>query len=563
MRPRRGRGLASLGLLALISTFTACKKEPAAEAADAAVVSPPPTPRVATVTRYAGEELLIYPAADAGMPLQGTPIDILAAVEVVAPDAGRAAYYVDGGFTGWLETKLLLTERPSVDASMKALITALAKGDSDDAFVQSARAVVMSPDAGLSLRVRAALEDRRGQLSPTTKARLDALGPLPPSPAFPLLKPDARPLAEGTYVWPAARDLVLRAEPAADARPLAPLPVDAPLELIRIQGEWVEVRQTPAENAANPASDAGESGDGGEPIDAGEPVDAGAGVLLQGFVPKPAVMTERLIPENLIVLARDHESEGRLASAARAYELAYALAPDSDELLRSALEADLAAGRVKEALALSERKPDLGYLKHVGLELSLGCRGKKEKSKSQLIGDALPKPLPANACVTEPDYDRCIECWQPSTERDAKRRLRDATNLRESLHKRFPDGPWVRADFNAPGPKGLFGFFYELPYEFEQGRCDEYTLHSDPNGALVSEPLPLPTQKNVYDLVHWYQPRIDSAVYGFMVAHSADDVRRALVAFGKKDDTGLNDLAPSPNTAHPIDTCGDCGSCGD
>jgi hypothetical protein len=556
MQPRRGRVLAGLGLLVLISVPSACKKEPSAETPDAALAATPPQPKVPTVTRYAADELSVFSAADSGTPLEGVHVDVLGAVEVVATDAGRSAYYVDGKAAGYLETDHLLTERPSTDASLKALVAALARGDSEDALMQAARAMVTSPDAGMPVRVRAALEERRGALSPATKKRLDALGAPAAQPAFPPLKADAKPLVEGTYVWPVSRDLVLRAAPKADAKPLADLALDAPLELVTIQGEWAEVRQTPAENTATPAPDAGESDD------AGEPADAGAASPLQGFVPKAAVMTEHFMPDNLVVLAQEHESEGRLASAARARELASALAPDSNELLVGALEADLAAGRVKEAIALADRKPDLSFLKNVSLELLLGCRGKKAKAEATLDPEKLPKKLPANACVSEPEYDACVTCWQPSTDRDAKRRLRDGTNLRESLHKRFPDGPFVRAEISSPGPSGLSGFFYEVPYEYEQGRCDEYLLHSDPAGAKVSEPFALP-KPGGDGVVHWYEPTSDTAVYGFMVAHSADDVRRALVAFGKKDVTGLPQLAPDPNVAKPIDTCPDCNGCGD
>jgi hypothetical protein len=540
----------------LISATSACKKEPSAEAPDAAQAATPPPPKVPTVTRYAADELNIFSEADSGTPLQGVHVDVLTAVEVVATDAGRAAYYVDGKAAGWLETNHLLTERPSTQASMKALVAALAAGQSDDALVQAARAMVTSPDAGLPVRVRAALEERSGPLSPATKKRLDALGAPPAQPAFPPIKTDPKPLVEGTYVWPVSRDLVLRAAPKPDAKPLAELPLDVPLELVTLQGDWAEVRQTPAENARTPAPDAGQ----GE--DAGEPSDAGAASPLQGFVPKATVMTEHFMPENLIVLARDHEGEGRLASAARARELASALAPDNNDLLIDAIDADLAAGRVKEAIALSDRKPDLGFLKSVSLELLLGCRGRKAKAEGTLDPEKLPKKLPANACVSEPEYDSCVECWQPNTERDAKRRLRDGANLRESLHKRFPDGPFVRAEISQPGPKGLSGFFYEVPYAYEQGRCDEYTLHSEPGSARVSEPFALP-RPGGESVVHWYEPTSDTAVYGFMVAHSADDVRRALVAFGKRDLTALSDLAPDPVVARPIDTCPDCNGCGD
>jgi hypothetical protein len=543
-------------MVALINAFTACKKEPAPEAADAAVASLPPPPKVATVTRYAGSELPIFPSADAGQPLEDAHLDVLAAVEVVQTDAGRAEYYADGKPAGWLDTDGLLTEKPTVDASMKALVSALAKGDSDDAWVQAARAMVMSPDAGLSVRVRAALEERRGPLSPAMKARLDALGAPPSQPAFPPLQPDAQEPAEGGVVWPAVRGLTLKAAASAGSPSLAELPLGAALDVVSAKEDWLEVRQQPATDAGANAPDAGE-----EP-DAGEPADAGVAGLLQGWVPKGAVATEALDAEALKKLARSHQGAGRLASAARALELASALAPDDNALLVHALEADLAAGRVIEAIALSERKPDLSYLKHVTLQLLLGCRGKKAKAEGALDPDKLPPKLPAHACVTEPEYDRCIECWTPTTERDAKRRVKDEANLRESLHKRFPDGPWVKAVLSAPGPQGLFGFFFELPYEYHQGRCDEYTLRSDPNGARISEPLPLP-KAGSDAAVRWYEPDIESAVYGFMVAHSADDVRRALASFDDKGTGALVQLAPAPNVARPIDTCGDCASCGD
>src|SRR5262249_48844910 len=108
VRPRRARALVALGVFSLLTGGFSCKKEP--EAAPAPAAPPAPAPKVPTVTRYAAENVLVYSALDAGEPLDGVHLGLFSAVEVASPDAGRTAYYVDGGLAGWLDTRQLLAE---------------------------------------------------------------------------------------------------------------------------------------------------------------------------------------------------------------------------------------------------------------------------------------------------------------------------------------------------------------------------------------------------------------------------------------------------------------------
>src|SRR5205085_759999 len=105
----------------------------------------------------------------------------------------------------------------------------------------------------------------------------------------------------------------------------------------------------------------------------------------------------------------------------------------------------------------------------------------------------------------------------------------------------------------SDGPQSLRGFVYELSYTFQQGRCDEYYLSTNPDDVTVSEPFRLP-KENEEGRVEWYAPKSESALYGFVAAHSADDVRRYVASFGaKREQTDFAKLAPGEVVFQSVD----------
>lgn len=534
----RGWGTLALCGIAVVS----CKKESASEAPAAAAVKPA-APRVPTVTRYAGGELQVWPSRDGGaMPIQNLSVDVMTAVEVVDADAGYVEYFVDGGSVGFLQRAMLLSSKPPTAESMTELVKALARGDGDGALNFAARAVAVSPKDAAAVGMLAALKARTGTAA---VAKVPALEPL---------EVDAAAPATGATVFVAMRELPLRAQASAAASAESSVRAGASLEVTDVQGDWLEVRATAAAaDAGDDASDAGEAPDAGTP--AAPP---------HGWIEKAAVSSTALDGPTLLKLAETHAAAKRSGSAARALELASALAPDDVALLGRAIEADIAAGRFEDAVALSESKPDTSYVKHVQVTFVFGCRGNRKKVDDVLDAENLPKKVPPNACITAPKWSSCIECWTPSTERNSARRKANEASRREQLRKRFPDGPFLRASLSFPAPQGMKGFFFEVPYEYEQGRCEEYTLSSEPVIAVVSEPTRLPRSLEEAQAEVWYETTKQHAIYGFMVARSSDDVKRALMAFGDKKGTMESDLAPEPNDAmEDDDRCPDCNGCGD
>jgi hypothetical protein len=192
----------------------------------------------------------------------------------------------------------------------------------------------------------------------------------------------------------------------------------------------------------------------------------------------------------------------------------------------------------------------------------VGLPRQQAQGRGILEVEKLLAKVPPHACVTAPMFPACVDCWSPQGSVKEGRRKERETDRREKLRKRFPDGPFVRADLGSGGPSAQHGYFFELPYEYQQLRCEEYELNADPDKVVLSPAVKLPTGDQD-SRVEWYATTVDDAIYGFVIARSPEEARRALRAFPMRKGTDLTKLAPEPNVAADFDSCGDCGSCGD
>jgi len=448
-----------------------------------------------------------------------------------------------------------------------------------DAAAEQARALTQStPDLRDAWEILAAYHvATEGTVPEAVKQGLARTAPPSIAPA----------VSQRLYV--AATSLRVRARPDTSADIQAELPVNTPVELKALKGDWAEIVATvpPAKtlrfaSAEAPAAEAQE---------------------VRGWTQPKFLVRAPPTREGLVAEAATLERQGESIEAARLLERAVALFPEDRELrlsqARGALEARqyevamraLVPVRTDAAAKLAPLAPEPLFV--------FGCRGNRTLA-SVVEGGGNPKKLqkgPANACVSGVDavgecgpsepyagapFDAdgaCDEEFRGDTslaecrrqvaqelrqyERDTgafrKRAERFQARLQE-LEALFPEAAGARFVLSgaatAEDPTGLKLYAYFVPYSIST--CQD-TIITRLEVQISSSALPLPAPGTV-EVVWVEAPSPRAAVIGLVQAKDAGDARKRVeAAWGEESYTEPGARLPKPNVQLPAAAC-HCGA---
>ena len=517
--------------LAFLS-FAGCKRSDPGVKREATPVASPTADRAREMDVYvrAPDAIRYALPARTSKQIERLPIGTRLRIAPGAIEAGGESFFaiVPAGENGYVRDVEVDAEKATAPAARVAMNAAMGRGDLASAREEAERLLALEATALDAFSVLTAVHEAWGDDAglAALRARGEKLRLPAPTPT-PDAVPEAAPkLAAGDTVFVAATTLLLQRGPKVKGPPVAELPINTPVDVLEVSGEWLRVR-------ANPMIDEFlvvdlSQKDGAPPEPRGAPVRSGDVI---GFARPRFLSTTALSFETLLADAKRFEEAGNLPDAVRRLERAAAVRSDAEILHRLTAMAARAglygiAARTAARVSPPSNPPanagsgedetgseEEGAAVVASVDLiAFGCTSAPiAPAVVEFSETILTSEFPSDVCVQSlPPYP-CGPCEHHFTdfegtdaERGAaeaqageaddvdwRRELAEREDQIGKLRKVFPSGPWARVVI----PRQNLGlrqklFVYALPFRGESSCGDLYVLG-------VNEQLRLSDRKSV------------------------------------------------------------------